>query len=222
MRNKRGSAVAAPINSSWEMEKISEEFEKILYHDVIESIIAAMEAKDFHTANHSRRVGDMVLEICPMLGLSQKETEETHLAAHVHDIGKIGIPDYILSKPKPLNDIEWTSMKMHPVIGADILSHSTALSYISRIVLHHHERWDGKGYPFGLSGEKIPYGSRIIAVCDSIDAMLSDRAYRKAMPIERCMDEIKKNKGIIYDVSIADCVLENWDAITGKRKGDCL
>lgn len=197
---------------------MSDDFEKILYHDVIESIIAAMEAKDYHTADHSRRVGDMVLEVCPLLGLSIKDTEEIHLAAHVHDIGKIGVPDYILSKPSALSDMEWNIMKMHPVTGADILSHSSALEYISKIVLHHHERWDGKGYPFGLAGEKIPYGSRIITVCDSIDAMLSDRAYRKALTSEECKKEIRKNIEIMYDRSIAECILSNWENIVEARK----
>lgn len=199
---------------------MSDDFEKILYHDVIESIIAAMEAKDYHTADHSRRVGDMVLEICPLLGLSIKDTEEIHLAAHVHDIGKIGVPDYILSKPGPLSEMEWSIMKMHPVTGADILSHSSALEYISKIVLHHHERWDGKGYPFGLAGEKIPYGSRIITVCDSIDAMLSNRAYRNALTSEECKEEIRKNIEIMYDRSIAECILENWGNIVEGRKHD--
>lgn len=197
---------------------MSDDFEKILYHDVIESIIAAMEAKDYHTADHSRRVGDMVLEICPLLGLSIKDTEEIHLAAHVHDIGKIGVPDYILSKPSALSYMEWSIMKMHPVTGADILSRSSALEYISKIVLHHHERWDGNGYPFGLAGEKIPYGSRIITVCDSIDAMLSDRAYRKALTSQECKEEIRRNIGIMYDRSIAECVLSNWENIVEARK----
>lgn len=196
---------------------MSEEFQKILYHDIIESIIAAMEAKDIFTANHSRRVGDMVLELCPLLGLSAKDTEEIHIAAHVHDIGKIGVPDYILSKPMKLTKLEWDIMRMHPVTGADILSRSPALEYISKIVLHHHERWDGKGYPYGLKGENIPYGARIVAICDSIDAMLSDRAYRKAMSSEECKKEIEKNKGIMYDASIAECVLCNWDTIINKR-----
>lgn len=196
---------------------MSDDFEKILYHDVIESIIAAMEAKDYHTADHSRRVGDMVLEVCPLLGLSVKDTEEIHLAAHVHDIGKIGVPDYILSKPAALSEMEWSIMKMHPVTGADILSHSSALEYISKIVLHHHERWDGKGYPLGLAGEKIPYGSRIITVCDSIDAMLSDRAYRKALTSDECKIEIRKNIEIMYDRSIAECVLANWENVVEAR-----
>ncbi|MDD3570113.1 MAG: HD domain-containing protein [Lachnospiraceae bacterium] len=197
---------------------MSDDFEKILYHDVIESIIAAMEAKDYHTADHSRRVGDMVLELCPLLGLSIKDTEEIHLAAHVHDIGKIGVPDYILSKPGPLSEMEWSIMKMHPVTGADILSHSSALEYISKIVKHHHERWDGKGYPLGLAGEKIPYGSRIITVCDSIDAMLSNRAYRSALTSQECKEEIRKNIEIMYDRSIAECVLSNWEYIVEGRK----
>lgn len=197
---------------------MSNDLEKILYHDVIESIIAAMEAKDYHTADHSRRVGDMALVVCSLLGLPSKETEAIHLAAHVHDIGKIGVPDYILSKPTELSDMEWNIMKMHPATGADILSRSSALEYISKIVLNHHERWDGRGYPYGTSGECIPFGSRIIAVCDSIDAMLSDRAYRKALTEEECKKEIRNNIEIVYDRSIAECVLVNWERVVGARK----
>lgn len=215
--NKRLEGCGCSPHFSTGCDKMTEEFQKILYHDVIESIIAAMEAKDIYTANHSRRVGDMVLELCPLLGLSTKDTEEIHLAAHVHDIGKIGVPDYILSKPTPLSKLEWDIMKMHPVTGADILSRSPALEYISKIVLHHHERWDGKGYPFGLKGEEIPFGARIVAVCDSIDAMLSDRAYRKAMHPKDCKVEIEKNRGTMYDSAIADVVLIHWDRIIGER-----
>jgi HD-GYP domain-containing protein (c-di-GMP phosphodiesterase class II) len=196
---------------------MTEEFLKILYHDVIESIVAAMEAKDIYTADHSRRVGDMVLALCPLLHLSEKNTEEIHLAAHVHDIGKIGIPDDILSKSSALTQSEWDMMKMHPVIGADILSRSSALEYISKIVLHHHERWDGKGYPFGLKGEEIPYGARIVAICDATDAMLSDRAYRKAIHPQECKAEMIKNRGIMYDPLILDVLLQHWEKVIGRR-----
>ncbi len=189
------------------------ESHKIMYHDLLESITAALDAKDSYTAEHSLRVGNMSLKVCNFLMIPDEEAEIIHIAGHVHDIGKIGVPDFILNKNGKLTDEEWEIIKQHPQIGAKILEKSQSLREISKIVLHHHERYDGKGYPFGLKGEEIPYGSRIIAVCDSIDAMLSKRAYRESMPVFVCKNEIEKNIGFMYDKEIAVCVLENWDKI---------
>ena len=104
-------------------------------------------------------------------------------------------------------------MKKHPQIGADILAKSPRFSRMSAIILHHHERFDGKGYPFGAKGEEIPLGSRIIAVCDSIDAMASSRSYRKALPLEICKGEIEKNRSVMYDPEVAQAMLDNWDIV---------
>lgn len=155
--------------------------EKILYHDIIDSIFAALSARDTYTANHSVRVADLTQLLCSWLNIEPGEAEIYHMAAHVHDIGKIGIPDAILNKAGKLLPAEWEEIKKHPQIGADILGESKNLQEISSIVLHHHERWNGSGYPHGLNGTAIPYGSRIIAVCDSIDAMKSQRAYRNPL-----------------------------------------
>ena len=181
------------------------------YHEFVDCITSALDARDPYTGNHSRRVSDMACLLCHELGLTEKETQEVHIAAHLHDIGKIGIPDSILLKAGKLNDEEWTLMKQHPQIGADILAKSPHFARISAIILHHHERFDGSGYPFGAKGEEIPLGSRIIAVCDSIDAMASARAYRKALPPDVCRSEIEKNIGKMYDPRIAEAVLRKWD-----------
>lgn len=194
--------------------KTSETFgESKFYHDLIESIVTALEARDVYTANHSRRVSDMAEKICRFLDLNQKDIETIHIAADVHDIGKIGIPDHILLKPDKLMEDEWLIMKSHPTIGANILSKSKLLEPVTSIVLHHHERYDGKGYPDGLKGNDIPYGARVIAVCDSIDAMLSKRPYRDPLSIQICRDEIEINIGYMYDPQIAECVLENFNQI---------
>lgn len=148
-----------------------------------------------------------------MLGLSDDEIQEIHIAAHLHDIGKIGIPDSVLLKPGRLDDEEWKMMKRHPQIGADILAKSPRFSRISAIILHHHERYDGKGYPFGAKEQEIPLGSRIIAVCDSIDAMASARAYRKALPLDTVYEEIEKNIGLMYDPDVAKKILDNRSII---------
>lgn len=184
------------------------------YHDIIECIVGALDAKDSYTAGHSQRVSDMAYDICKLIGLSKEDTEKIHIAAHLHDIGKIGIPDSILKKPGKLDDEEWGQMKQHPQIGADILSKSHRLAELKEIVLHHHERYDGKGYPSGFKAEEIPVGARIIAICDSIDAMTSTRHYRNAMTLSLCYVEIERNLGKMYDPIIGKYVLEHWEEIT--------
>ncbi len=184
------------------------------YHEMVECITSALDARDPYTGNHSRRVSDMACFLCQKLGISHEETQEIHISGHLHDIGKIGVPDRVLLKPGKLNDEEWELMKKHPEIGADILSKSPHFSRIAAIILHHHERWDGKGYPFGAKGTEIPIGARIIAVCDSIDAMASARAYRKALPLDVVKSEIEKNIGIMYDPKIAQMALDNWEELT--------
>ena len=188
-------------------------FNNEFYHDIIESMVAALDAKDIYTAGHSTRVGDMSHELGVHLGIKDEELEILHIAGHLHDIGKIGVPDSVLNKIGKLDLHEWELMKKHPEIGYNILSKVKSLEDISKIVLHHHERWDGKGYPKGLCKEEIPLGSRIIAVCDSIDAMRSNRPYRKLISDQECYNEIIKNKGIMYDPKIVDCIIENWNEI---------
>jgi len=184
-----------------------------IYHDLVAIVVAALEAKDRYTADHSLRVSDMTERVCRQIGLSIDQTEIVHMAAHVHDIGKIGVSDAVLSKPGPLNDEEWSKIRLHPSIGADILKRSAGLSTIAEIVLHHHERWDGKGYPDGISGSEIPLGSRIIAVCDSIDAMMGLRSYRKILSPQKCREEIQRNSGTMYDPDIVEVILREWDNI---------
>lgn len=188
------------------------------YHEFVECITSALDARDPYTGKHSERVSDMACMISELMGLSEDETREIHIAGHLHDIGKIGIPDKVLLKESGLDDEEWKLMKQHPQIGADILSKSPHFARLAAIILHHHERWDGKGYPFGAKGEEIPIGARIIAVCDSIDAMASKRAYRNALPLSVCKEEIEKNTGIMYDPGVVKIALENWDKLVEVYK----
>lgn len=182
-------------------------------HDLVECITSALDARDPYTGNHSRRVSDMACDLCHVLGMPEDITREIHIAGHLHDIGKIGIPDKVLLKPGRLNDEEWELMKQHSKIGADILAGAPKFARIAAIILHHHERFDGKGYPFGAKGEEISLGSRIIAVCDSIDAMASIRAYRGALPLETVRSEIEKNSGLMYDHDVAKAMLDNWQIV---------
>lgn len=184
-----------------------------LYHDIIESLAAALDAKDVYTSGHSTRVGNMAYDLGIKLELDEHNLHMIHIAGHLHDIGKIGVPDIILNKKDKLNSHEWELMKSHSEIGFNILKKANSLKEISHIVLHHHEKWNGTGYPKGLAKEEIPIGSRIIALCDSIDAMRSNRPYRKEITNNDCYNEILKNKEIMYDPKIADCLIKNWSNI---------
>lgn len=186
------------------------------YHDLIESIVAAMDARDAYTAQHSDRVADMVLILAAALGLDETETTRIHIAAHLHDIGKIAVPDAVLRKAGPLTQPEWEEMRRHPVTGYEILRKVADFQEIAVLVRHHHERWDGRGYPDGLSGQEIPLGSRIMAVADSIDAMMSSRSYRPAMTGPACRREIEKNSGIMYDPRVAAAALAHWDELVSR------
>ncbi len=182
-----------------------------IYHDLIEGIVAAIEARDSYTASHSQRVSEIAQQLCSILQLEGAET--IHIAAHLHDIGKIGVPDAILQKPSALSPEEWALMKDHAEIGYQILSKISGFEEVAKIVRHHHERWDGKGYPMGLSAVEIPIGSRVIALADSIDAMLSKRNYRMAMSFAQCKQEIEKNAGVMYDPKLVQAVMEHWVVI---------
>jgi len=193
----------------------------LLYHDLIAGIVTAMEARDAYTANHSMRVAEMAVALCEFLNLPEEETTLYHISAHLHDVGKIGIEDSILRKSMPLTASEWEQMKSHPVIGYNILSRIDSFEEIAKIVRAHHERWDGHGYPDGLSGECIPFGARIIAVADSIDAMLSTRPYRTEITADCCREEIRRNICKMYDTRIARSALNNWGKLLQRRSAAC-
>lgn len=182
-----------------------------IYHDIIECLISALEAKDKYTSGHSKRVSDMAYELSKLMGLDGVNLEEIHMAAHVHDVGKIGIPDAILNKPGRLTNEEWLCIKKHSEIGYTILNSSEKLSDISKMVLHHHERWDGTGYPKGLKNTDIPLGSRIITICDSIDAMTSARSYTSPLSWDQCKSELERNKGTQFDPTLVDLLISKWD-----------
>lgn len=181
--------------------------------DIISCIVSTVEAKDKYTAVHSERVCEISCCIAQKLGVSELTMQNLSVAAQLHDIGKIGVPDNILLKNGRLTAEEYEKIKLHSQIGANIISRDQGMKEVAEIVLHHHERWDGKGYPDGLSHKDIPMESRIIAVADSIDAMTSKRVYRDSMSLEKCRHEIEANSGIMYDPAIVQIVLQNWDEI---------
>ena len=170
---------------------------------IMSSIKTTMYEKSHETEEHTERLADLSKKLGLILGLSDKEMVELELLSMLHDIGKIGVDDSILTKFDTLTDAEWREMKKHPEIGYRIAMAAPELKHIAEYILCHHERWDGKGYPQGLTGEEIPVLSRIIAVVDSYDAMTHDRAYRKAISAEDAKTEILNNAGTQFDPKIA-------------------
>jgi putative nucleotidyltransferase with HDIG domain len=168
----------------------------------ITALAAAVDAKDPYTFGHSSEVTEAALAIAAEMGIGEKETETLRMAAILHDIGKIGIDGAILNKEGPLDSEEYSAIMRHPTIGANILSSLDFLGDVVPIVLHHHERYDGTGYPGKIGGEEIPLGARIITVADSYDAMTSDRTYRRAMPSSKALDELTRNIGTQFDPDV--------------------
>ena len=156
--------------------------------------------------DHVHGVGDLVEATARRLGFEHEELECVRLAGALHDVGKMAIPDAILDKPGALTEGEWAFIRRHTLIGERILVAAPALSSVARIVRSSHERLDGAGYPDRLSGEEIPLGSRIVAVCDAYDAMVSDRPYRRAMPVEEALAELRRCAGAQFDARIVDAL----------------
>lgn len=178
---------------------------------MIRTLSDTLEAKDVYTRGHSRRVADYAVILAKELGMDEEELSKLHYAASLHDIGKIGVPDTILNKPSRLTNEEYAIIKTHTVIGADILKKIDIISYVEDVARYHHERYDGKGYPEGLSGENIPYEARIVALADSFDAMNSKRIYRRPVPNDVIREEIVKNKGTQFDPDMAEVFLKLFD-----------
>lgn len=172
------------------------------------SLVGAIEAKDKYTRQHSSRVTKYAIEIAQIMDCSEDDLQRIRTCAPLHDIGKIGVNDSILNKTSTLTEQEFDVIKSHPLIGVNIVSPLGLDKDELSIIRNHHERWDGKGYPDGLAAEKIPLLSRILVVADSFDAMTSDRAYRKAIPIEKCIEELIQNKGTQFDPDVVDASIK--------------
>jgi len=182
-----------------------------LYENIYENLFAtfyafveAIEARDPYTKDHSTRVTTLAQKIGKEMGYSDERLDPLNFSGHLHDIGKLGVPDNILLKPGPLTEQEYEEVKKHPIIGANIVSHLGLLADEQKIILHHHERWDGNGYPAGLKGKSIPILARILAVADVYDAMASDRAYRKRLAEEVVVDTIHQGAGTQFDEEVVD------------------
>jgi len=175
---------------------------------LMQMLSTTIEAKDEYTKGHSHRVAEYSVLIARELGWNEKELSNLKNAAHLHDIGKIAIPDTILNKPSKLSEEEFSIIKEHTIIGANILKNISLIDHVQEIVRNHHERYDENGYPDGLKGKEIPLHARIVAVADSYDAMSSQRIYRNQLPSEKIIQELENNKGTQFDPEITDIFLK--------------
>jgi len=185
-----------------ESEKRHAEQVSNLHLRTIEALALAIEAKDETTGAHLQRVRVYAMELAKELGLSEDETEALRAASVLHDIGKLAVPEHIISKPGKLTPEEFEKMKIHPIVGAEILEQVHFPYPVVPIVRAHHEKWDGSGYPNGLSGEEIPIGARILAAVDCLDALACDRQYRKALPLDEAMAKVVADAGKSFDPKV--------------------
>jgi diguanylate cyclase (GGDEF)-like protein/putative nucleotidyltransferase with HDIG domain len=196
-----------------------------LHLRTIETLALAIEAKDRTTHDHLRRVEYYAIAIGKEMGLSEDELNALRAASLLHDIGKLAVPEHIITKPGKLTAHEFEKMKIHPVVGAELLEHVNFPYPVAPIVRAHHERWDGNGYPSGLAGEEIPLGARILAAVDCLDALASDRQYRRALPLDEAMDIIIAESGLSYDPNVVEVLrmryrqIEEEAARLGKPAG---
>jgi putative nucleotidyltransferase with HDIG domain len=188
------------------------------FYGILKSLVNALEAKDLYTGKHSERVTRYATEAAGILGCTGAQIESMRTVGYLHDIGKIGVRDSILNKPGPLTTEEYEIVKKHPSIGDSIVSELGLVPEERSIIRHHHERWDGKGYPDGLAGEQIPMLARIVSVVDAFDAMTSKRAYRDAMSREEALAELKKNSGEQFDPRALEAFLKVVEK-KGRRRG---
>src|SRR5580658_10032875 len=176
----------------------------------IEALALALEAQDTTTADHLHRVRVYATEIGKELKLTPQELDALQAAALLHDIGKLAVPEHIISKPGRLTPEEFEKMKIHPLVGAEILEEVKFPYPVVPIVRAHHEKWDGSGYPFGLAGEEIPIGARILSVVDCLDALASDRQYRRALPLDQAMEIVNSESGKSFDPVIVDIMRRRY------------
>jgi diguanylate cyclase (GGDEF)-like protein/putative nucleotidyltransferase with HDIG domain len=191
-----------------------------LHLRTIEALALAIDAKDATTHDHLRRVQVYALEIGKELGMSERELEALRAAALLHDIGKLAVPEHIISKPGRLTPEEFEKMKIHPVVGAEILERVQFPYPVVPIVRSHHEKWNGNGYPHGLKGEEIPLGARILAAVDCLDALSADRQYRRALPLEQAMEQVAREAGADFDPRVVEILQRRYVELEHMAKAN--
>jgi putative two-component system response regulator len=188
--------------------------------DVLVALANAVDAKDPLTEHHCGRVAERAVDVARLVGLDQEQVEAVGYGAVLHDVGKIGIADEVLTKPGKLTDAERTEMQRHPIVGAAILAPLRLGSVVGPIVRAHHERWDGVGYPDGLRADEIPIGARIVAVTDAYDAMTHDRPYRRSLSEDEARTEMARHRGSQFDPDVVDAFLEYLPGSAAEPQSD--
>ena len=197
-------------------EKMHAEEVSSLHLRTIEALALAIEAKDHTTHGHLQRVQVYATELGKELGLTREEQEALRAASLLHDIGKLAVPEHIISKPGRLTPEEFEKMKIHPVVGAEILERVQFPYPVVPIVRAHHEKWDGTGYPYGLSGEDIPIGARILAMVDCLDALATDRQYRRALPLDEAMKIVQSEAGKAFEPRAVELLAKRYVELEKK------
>jgi diguanylate cyclase (GGDEF)-like protein/putative nucleotidyltransferase with HDIG domain len=204
-----------------ENEKKHVEQMAALHLRTIEALALAIDAKDHTTHDHLQRVRVFAVEVGQEMGLAGGELEALRAASLLHDIGKLAVPEHIINKPGRLSPEEFDKMKIHPIVGGEILERVNFPYPVVPIVRSHHERWDGSGYPDGLRGEEIPVGARILAAVDCLDALASDRQYRRALPLHQAMAEVTRGAGAQFDPRVVEVLQRRYVELEGKAKALC-
>jgi putative two-component system response regulator len=196
------SLLRARIRSQLRIKRLTDQLERT--ESVIFMLALAVEAKDTYTEGHLRRLSSYSEQLAVAIGLSPAQVKAVRFGGLLHDIGKISIDDAILCKPGKLTEEEYAQIKRHPEYGARIIQAMRFASDVGPIIRHHHERWDGKGYPAGLAGAAIPIGARIVSIVDAYDAMMTDRPYRKSLGLEETLRRLREGRGREWDPELLD------------------
>lgn len=207
----------AELEASELERKRAEEAIKSVALETVEAVSSIVEANDPYTAGHSARMTELAVEIATEMGLGEKQLHTLRVAGPLHDLGKVGIPSSVLNKPAVLTQAEWVMIQSHPVVSAQTAEHVAAFKDAVPVIRHHHERWDGSGYPDGLEGEDIPLLARIVAVADGFEALTSNRPYRSAMSEEEALITLKEGAGSQWDPQVVKTFLKMRKAKV-KRK----
>ncbi len=209
---------AADLRETFKQERARSQELKRSYMATVRALSNAVEARDAYTGKHAERVTAYGMEIARARGLPSAGAPELEFGFLLHDVGKVAVPDAILYKPGPLTEEEWALMARHPVVGAAIVSGIEFLREAAEVVRHHHERWDGRGYPDGLAGEEIPLVARVFAVADVLDALTTDRPYRAASPLRVARETIILEAGRQFDPRVVQA-FSSIDDATFERIG---
>ena len=207
--------ISDQLSNAIHRAQMSEQLESLSIETVI-ALSKTLETRDLHSASHSKLMASLSEQMGVQFNLSVRETRELCWAALLHDIGKIGVEDTILKKPGPLSESEWAVMKTHPEIGAQIVRGVSGLESIAPLIMTHHERYDGKGYPAGLKGDEIPLGGRILAVVDTYSTMIEGRPYQEKRTHAEALQEIIDYSGSAYDPDVVKAFISLFDGSQEK------